>query len=198
MSSDGSIAYLHFRERLVAFDVTAKKALADVTLRPRVARLSVLSDGTVGSLEDDKWVVRDGRTLAKRRTLDTYYDRIAASPKAMIGAAATEGKLVLLSLTDGKELSKADPPAGMTFWQAVTFSPDGSLVYAGVRGDDRSGVVAISPKTGKVVATLDGLHERAHPMPAFLAISPDGTRLLEGNHDQTGLVIDTAKLRGKN
>lgn len=198
MSADGTIAYLRFHGRLVAFDVDAKKKLAEVPIKARGASVSVLSDGTVGLAEEEKWVVRDGRTLAKKRTIDVFYERIAASPTALVGAVSTESKLLLVSLTAGKEIASADAPKDMTFWNAVTFSPDGSLVYAGIRGDNRSGVAAISAKTGKVVAVLDRLHDRAHPMPYFLTRSPDGKRLLEGNQDETGLVIDATKLSGRN
>jgi hypothetical protein len=72
------------------------------------------------------------------------------------------------------------------------------LLYVGVTSDGRSGVAAITVKGGKHLAVLDKLHEQAHPMSRFLSLSPDGKRLLEGNQDQTGLVLDTAKLQGGN
>lgn len=203
VSPDGGIAYLRFDRRLVAFDLATKKKLAEVLLPLHAGNATaVFSDGSVGVSEVEGWSVRDPRTLAKRRKLDLDFNQLVTSPTAMVAAALrTESgaQLVLVSLADGKEIAKADAPKGAAFSRAMTFSPDGSILYAGIRGDGRSGVVAIAAKTGKVVGTLDKLHEGTHPSPTptLLAPSPDGKRLLEGNQDQTGLVLDTPKLQGK-
>jgi WD40 repeat protein len=196
VSADGAIAYLLFQGRLIAFDASAKKKLAEIPLADRVDSITVSSDGTVGLREEQGWVVRDGRSLAKRRAFELGANRIAASPRELVGAAWTDSKIVFSSLSDGKELRSVEAPKDTHFWGWPTFSPDGSLLYAGFHGDGHSGVLAIAVKTGKIVGVLDRLHERRRPLTHFLATSPDGKRLLEGNDDQTALVLDATKLQG--
>jgi WD40 repeat protein len=202
LSPDGTIAYARFRTRLIAAELATKKVLADVELPDYFGgAVAILSDGSVAARDEGRWSIRDARTLAKQRATDLIFESLVASPKGFVAASLareSESQLVLVSLESGKELARVEAPKGLRFTSAMTFSSDGGLLYVGVTSDGRSGVAAITVKGGKHLAVLDKLHEQAHPMSRFLSLSPDGKRLLEGNQDQTGLVLDTAKLQGGN
>ncbi len=204
LSRDETVAYVRAGRRLFAFDRTKNEPLTAITLtgkgRPIASDdgFAALSDGTIATFEGDHWDVRDGRTLALLRRIELKHKRVTASPTALVGvvdpdryATKSVEKLVIVSLSDGRELHLVAPPDDMRFTEAVAFSPDGTKLYVGVRDDKRSGVTAIGVETGTILGTLGDLHQSQQAAATSLTVNVDGTRLIEGNADQTALVLDT-------
>lgn len=198
-SAGGSVAYAVFDKRLVAFDPATKSVLAKIPAEGRRSALVALSDGTLALRREGRWEVRDGSSLASRRVLDLPEAPFAAARGAMVGAQrVSDEQLAMLDLRTGKTTRTVDAPKGtrFSFDGAVALSPDGQLAYAGTVGDGVSGLVAFSVATGKLLGSLERLHDLGHPRPVSLDLSPDGATLIEGNSDGTALVIDPRSFGG--
>jgi WD40 repeat protein len=198
-SAGGSVAYAVFDKRLVAFDPATKSALARIPAEGRRGALVALSDGTLALRREGRWEIRDGSSLASRRVLDLPEAPFAAARGAMVGAQrVSDEQIAILDLRTGKTTRTVDAPKGtrFSFYGAVALSPDGQVAYAGTVGDGVSGLVAFSVATGKLLGSLERLHDLGHPQPISLDLSPDGATLIEGNSDGTSLVIDARSFGG--
>lgn len=110
--------------------------------------------------------------------------------------ARSLGRDLFVSLRDGGELRFVPPPTGLRFTEGRAFSPDGTKLFVGVE-DARSGVVAVEMASGTVVGTLAHLHRGEHAATHWLTVSADGERLLEGNLDQSVLLLDATFSGGR-
>lgn len=197
-SPAGDVAYALFSKRLVAFEPATKKVLASETIDGRNGALVALSDGTIALRQAGRWELRKAATLAKLRALDLPEATFVAAAEAMVGVQrVSDEELALIDLKTGTTSQSVRAPKGTRFsYGNVAITRDGRTAYAGTTNDTSSGLVAIAIKSGKIVGSLEALHDLGHPTSSSLSLSADGKTLVEGNTDGTALVIDTGAFGG--
>lgn len=113
----------------------------------------------------------------------------AVSPDGgtLVGTGEISGRLLVFDLSDPANPRRTHTvDVGSRPWHPV-FTPDGSAVYFGNKGDDSVTVVETAGWT--VAATITG---RGLDRPHGAAVSPDGRYVFVSNNGGTVVVIDTS------
>jgi WD40 repeat protein len=193
LSPDGKLAVIHAPDSVHMFDIETAKELCKLPLEGKEVQAAVFAG--------NDWVI----TAFKKETIEVWEARTGKSvrqfahgaPVKILAASSDGRRLATLEhevdakgfldkdvvhvwdLTTGKE--KHQLVARPNRWyQNLVFSPDGKLLLTRSIGADETGAT-VTEVTVWDADTGERLRELHGAAGQFMAVSPDGTRLVEGS-----------------